>query len=95
MNSPALTTNYGEFAEVLSDVLGTQDHLYRATLDQAEAAMRGRQMPDWLVTHMLSVARIGANGGFDNENTQPIRDIVGRAPITTRQFAQDYKGALS
>ncbi len=90
-----LRTNYGEFADVLSDVLGRKITYIAATLDQAEAAMRGRQMPDWLVTHMLSVARVGGNGGFDNENTQPIRDIVGRAPITTKQFAQDYKGALS
>jgi hypothetical protein len=44
---------------------------------------------------MLSIAKTGAKGGFDNENTQPIRDIVGRAPITTRQFAQDYKAAFS
>ena len=90
-----LRTNYGEFADVLSDVLGRKITYIAATLEQAEAAMRGRQMPDWLVTHMLSVARVGGNGGFDNENTQPIRDIVGRAPITTKQFAQDYKGAFS
>lgn len=89
------TTNYGEFAQVLSDVLGRPITYVAAPLEAAEAAMRGRQMPDWLVTHMLSVARTGAKGGFDNENTQPIRDIAGRAPITTRQFAQDYKGAFS
>jgi hypothetical protein len=52
-------------------------------------------LPDWMVTHLLAIARAGGNGAFSKENTQPIRDIVGRAPITTRQFAQDYKGAFS
>jgi hypothetical protein len=34
-------------------------------------------------------------GAFSKEKTQPIGDIVGRAPITTRQFVQDYKVAFS
>ena len=65
------------------------------TLEQAEQGMKARGMPDWLVTHLLAISRAGANGAFSKENTQPIRDIVGRAPITTRQFVQDYKGAFS
>jgi uncharacterized protein YbjT (DUF2867 family) len=88
-------TTYGEFADVLSEVLGRKITYVGASLEQAEAGMRSRQMPDWLVTHMLSVARVGANGGFDNENTQPIRDIVGRPPLTIRQFAEDYKAVFS
>jgi len=65
------------------------------TPQEAEATMRSRNMPDWLITHLLSVGKTAAKGGFDNESTQPIRDIVGRAPITTRQFAQDFKAAFS
>jgi hypothetical protein len=57
--------------------------------------MKSRNMPDWLVAHLVSIARAGHKGAFSHENTQPIRDIVGRAPITTRQFAQDFKGAFS
>jgi NAD(P)H dehydrogenase (quinone) len=89
------TTTYGEFADVLSEVLGRKITYVGASLEQAEAGMRGRQMPDWLVTHMLSIAKTGAKGGFDNENTQPIRDLVGRPPITARQFALDYKALFS
>ena len=48
-----------------------------------------------MVTHLVSIARAGAAGAFSKENTQPIRDIVGREPITVRQFVQDYKGAFS
>ena len=51
-------------------------------------------MPDWLVAHLVSIARAGGKGAFSKENTKPIFDIVGRAPITTRQFAQDFKGAF-
>ena len=65
------------------------------TLEQAEAGMKSRNMPDWLVAHLVSIARAGGKGAFSKENTQPIRDIVGRAPITTKQFAQDFKGAFS
>ena len=57
--------------------------------------MKSRNMPDWLVAHLVSIARAGGKGAFSKENTQPIRDIVGREPITTKQFAQDYKGAFS
>jgi len=57
--------------------------------------MKARNMPEWLVGHMIAMARAGGNGAFSKENTQPIRDIVGRAPITTRQFVLDYKAAFS
>ena len=43
----------------------------------------------------VSIARAGHKGAFSHENTQPIRDIVGREPITTKQFSQDFKGAFS
>ena len=65
------------------------------TLEQAEQGMKARGMPDWLVAHLLAMARAGAGGAFSKENTQPIRDIVGRAPITIRQFVQDFKGAFA
>ena len=57
--------------------------------------MKARGMPDWLVKHMITIARIGAQGGFSNENTRPIRDIVGRPPLTTRQFVEAYIGVFS
>ena len=37
----------------------------------------------------------GNKGAFSKENTQPIRDIVGRAPYTTRQFVEAYKSAFA
>ena len=87
-------TTYGEFANVIGEVLGKPIAYAALTLEQAEQGMKARGMPDWLVAHLLAMARAGAGGAFSKENTQPIRDIVGRAPITIRQFVQDYRAAL-
>jgi len=85
------TTTNGEFAEVFSQVLGRKIVYVPVTVEQTEAAMKARGMPDWLVAHLVGIARIGNAGGFSTENTKPIHDIVKRAPITTRQFAEDFK----
>ena len=90
-----VATTFGEFAKTIGDVIGKPITYVEVTLEQAEAAMKSRNMPDWLVAHLVSIARAGHKGAFSQENTKPIQDIVGRAPITTRQFAQDFKGAFS
>jgi uncharacterized protein YbjT (DUF2867 family) len=88
-------TSYGEFADVFSQVLSKPITCIEATLEQTEQALRARGMPDWLVVHLLSIARITAKGGFSAENTEPIRAIVKRAPITTRQFVEDHSSIFS
>ncbi|HWP26877.1 MAG TPA: NmrA family NAD(P)-binding protein [Xanthobacteraceae bacterium] len=88
-------SNYEEFAKVFSEVLGRTITYVAATLEQAEQAMRARNMPDWLVNHMLTIARVAEKGAFSTENTQPIRDIVGRPPLTLRQFVQDHKAIFT
>jgi NAD(P)H dehydrogenase (quinone) len=90
-----VSTTYGDFTNVIADVLGKPIEYTALTLEQAEQGMKARGMPDWLVTHALAIARAGAGGAFSKENTQPIHEIVGRAPLTTRQFAQDYKAAFN
>jgi NAD(P)H dehydrogenase (quinone) len=89
-----LSTTYGEFANVIAEELGKPIAYAALTLEQAEQGMKARGLPDWLVAHALAMARAGAGGAFSKENTQPIRDIVGRAPITTRQFVQDFRSAF-
>ena len=90
-----VSTTFGDFAKAIGDTIGKPLTYVEVTLDQAEAGMKSRNMPDWLVAHLVSIARAGGKGAFSHENTQPIRDIVGREPITTKQFAQDFKGAFS
>jgi len=53
--------------------------------------MRARNMPDWLVAHLVTIAKLGNAGAFSTENTRLIRDLVKRAPLTTRQFVEDHK----
>jgi uncharacterized protein YbjT (DUF2867 family) len=89
------TTTFAAFATVFSDVLGTPVAYVPLSLEQAEAGMKARNTPDWLIGHLLAVARAGARGAFSKENTGPIRDIVGRAPITTRQFVEHFKAIFS
>ncbi len=90
-NFTGAKSNYEEFAKVFSEVLGKPIVYIAASLEAAEQGMRSRNMPDWLVAHLLAVARAGAAGAFAEEMTEPIREIVGRAPITTRQFVTDFK----
>lgn len=86
----ALTT-YGEFAEVFSQVLGRKIAYIGVTREQAEQAMKARNMPEWLVKHLIVIAKLAASGSFSTENTGPIIEIVKRAPFTTRQFVKDHE----
>jgi NAD(P)H dehydrogenase (quinone) len=90
-----VTTTYGELASVIADTLGKPIAYTELTLEQAEQGMKARGMPDWLVAHLLAMARAGAAGAFASENTQPNRDIVGQEPITTRQFVEDFRSAFA
>jgi len=94
-NFSGAKTTYEEFAKVFSQVLGRPIAYVAATIEQAEAGMRSRNMPDWLVAHLVAVARAGVNGAFSEEMMQPIQEIVGRAPLTTKQFVETFKGAFS
>jgi uncharacterized protein YbjT (DUF2867 family) len=88
-------TTYGEFARVLAEVLGKPLDYVEITLEQAEAGMKQRNLPDWLVAHFIAMARAGRSGAFSREDTQPIRDIVGRDPIGLKQFVEAHKRAFS
>ncbi len=88
-------TNLEEFAKVFSQVLGKPVTFVAASIEQAEKGMRARNLPDWLVTHLVSVSRAAEQGAFSTEATQPIRDIVGRAPLTTKQFVETYASLFS
>jgi uncharacterized protein YbjT (DUF2867 family) len=87
-------TTFEAFARDFSAVLGKPVTYVGVTIEQSEAAMKARNMPDWLVAHLVAIARAGNKGAFSTERTKPIRDIVGRAPLTTRQFVETYKGAF-
>jgi NAD(P)H dehydrogenase (quinone) len=85
-------SNFGQFADVFSQALGRKITYIGVTFDQAEQAMKTRGLPDWLISHQRTAGQIAANGGLATEVTEPIRNIVGRAPLTTKQFVEDHKG---
>ena len=88
-------SNYGEFAEVFSQVLGRKITYVATTIEQAEQAMKARGMPDWLIAHLVTVARLASAGAISTERSGSIREIVKRGPLTTRQFVEDYKALFS
>ena len=90
-----ILTTYGAFAEVLSQVLGRPIAYVSITPEQAEQGMKARNMPDWLVAHLVATGKIAAAGAFSTEKTKLIEDLVGRAPITTKQFVDDFKALFS
>jgi NAD(P)H dehydrogenase (quinone) len=88
-------SNFAEFADSFSQVLDRKINYVAVTAEQAEQAMKARGIPDWLIIHQRTAWQIAASGGLSAEKTEPIRDIVHRAPITTRQFIEDHKGVFS
>ena len=55
-------SNFAEFADVFSQVLGRKITYVAVTVEQAEQAMKSRGMPDWLITHQLTAARRSSEG---------------------------------
>ena len=88
-------SNYGEFAEVFSQVLGRKITYVPLSVEQNMEAMKARGMPDWLITHLATVGKLAANGAFSAEKTEPIREIAKRTPLTTRQFVEDHKAVFA
>jgi uncharacterized protein YbjT (DUF2867 family) len=88
-------STYANFAKDFSTVLGRTITYIAAPYDAAEKAMKARGLPDWLINHQLVIAKLAAKGGFSADNSQATRNILGREPISTMQFVQDYKAAFS
>jgi uncharacterized protein YbjT (DUF2867 family) len=88
-------SNFAEFTDVFSEVLGRRITYVAVTAEQAEQGMKARGMPDWLITHQLAAAQVAAKGGLSTERTEPICNIVHRAPISTKQFVEDHKKVFS
>jgi NAD(P)H dehydrogenase (quinone) len=84
-------SNFTEFADAFSQVLGRKIAYVAITAEQAKQGMKARGMPDWLITHQLTAADIASKGALSTETTEPIRKILNRAPITTEQFVEDHK----
>ncbi len=88
-------SSFAEFADVLSQTLGRKITYVGVPFERAEQTMRERGMPEWLITHQRTAVQIVADGGLAGEMTEPIRSIVGRDPLTLKQFVEDHKAAFN
>jgi NAD(P)H dehydrogenase (quinone) len=87
--------SFGEIADTFSSVLGKPVSYVPVTLEQTEQALKARNLPDWLFTHMLLIAKLTADDAFSSENTKPIEDIAKRPPISFKKFVEDFKGVFA
>ena len=55
-------SNFSEFADVFSQVLGRKITYVPITFEQAEPVMKSRGLPDWLISHQRTAGQIAANG---------------------------------
>ena len=62
-------SNFTEFADAFSQVLGRKIAYVAITAEQAEQGMKARGMPDWLITHQLTAADIASKGVLSTETT--------------------------
>ena len=88
-------SSFGAFARDFSEVLGKPVTYIAAPYEAAEAALKARGLPDWLVNHQIVMARLVGTGALSKENAEPLKAILGREPISTRQFVQDHKAMFS
>lgn len=88
-------TNFAEFTDVFSDVLGRKITYVAVPFEQAEQVMKARGMPEWLIDHQRTARQIAMDGGLSSEATETISGIVGRDPITTRQFVEDHEAVFA
>lgn len=88
-------SNFAEFTDEFSQVLGRKITYVAVPFEQAEQTMKARGMPEWLIDHQRTARQIAMDGGLSGEATEPIRNIAGREPITTRQFVEDHKAAFA
>jgi uncharacterized protein YbjT (DUF2867 family) len=85
-------SNY-EIAQIFSEVTGRTINYVDVPAAAAQQAMSNVGMPDWLVTAILELNAI-IKAGYTAGVSPAVREITGRAPITFRQFAQDYVTAF-
>ena len=87
-------TTFGEFAEVFSQVLGKPITYVAITPEQAEQGMKSRNMPDWLIAHLVTIAKLGAAGAFSTENTKADRGYRQAAADHDQTIRRGFQGGV-
>jgi uncharacterized protein YbjT (DUF2867 family) len=83
--------DYEEIADMISHFAGRKITYVDVPEAAARQGMLAAKMPEWMVNVIIELnAWSKANGG--SEITTTVQDVLGRAPKTFYQFAQDYAG---
>lgn len=86
--------NYDEVAAALADAIG-KPVIYRPiSPEEARARMEARGMSQFLIDANLALAAYQKAGGPTERVSDDVARILGRAPRTIRDFAQDYADAF-
>jgi uncharacterized protein YbjT (DUF2867 family) len=88
----SLTTQ--QFVNEIAHVMGKQVNYHAVSFEQAAQAMAGMGMQGWLVELMDSLNRIVA-AGYAAGISPDAAQLLSRAPITAKTFAQDHIAAWS
>ena len=76
--------------KVLSEVLGRTVSFVEVSVEAASASMAQMGMPAPIVTLLDSLNTL-VSAGYAGAISPDVQNLLGRAPIGFRQFAQDYK----
>ena len=87
-------TTYNEFAAMFSTVLERPILVSTVSPESIGERMASSGSPTWMIEHSMGIARTIKSGGFTPEECRPIREVLGREPISTLEFVQDHKEAF-
>jgi uncharacterized protein YbjT (DUF2867 family) len=84
----------GELAQEFSSALGRTIQYLNVPPQLWEAKLRELQLPAHLVAHMVVMAQLHRDGRYDRM-TDTFRELVGREPISTAEFARRHAVAFT
>lgn len=85
--------SYYQAAEILSGVTGKRISYVDLTEEDAKKAMKQLGMPDWIINALLELYGASRTGYFSTKYPT-VEEIMGRKPISFKQFAEDNVSAF-
>ncbi len=84
--------SYEDCLKIISLVIGKPINFVKVSDNAAIDAMLGYQIPQFNIDMMMSLNAI-IDLGYAQLDTQTVKEITGKDPLTFKQFASDYKNA--
>lgn len=84
--------SYEDCLKIIGSAIGKSINFVKVSNEAAIDAMLGYQIPQFNIDMMMSLNAI-IDLGYAQLDTQTVKDITGKDPLTFKQFATDYKNA--